>query len=158
MEPEVRLATDGDAGQVRALVNEAYCVYVERMGRQPAPMDADYDTLIGAGHVWIAVGAEGLLGLIVLEPRADHLFIENIAVSPRCRGRGLGSELLAFAEARARAAGLGELRLYTNALMFENLSYYPRRGFVETHRARSSGFDRVFFAKTLDGAGTIRWK
>ena len=112
-------------------------------------MDADYDTLIGAGHVWIAVGAEGLLGLIVLEPRADHLFIENIAVGPRCQGRGLGSELLAFAEGRARTAGFGELRLYTNALMFENLSYDARRGFVETHRARSAGFDRVYFAKPL---------
>lgn len=149
---DIRQATDGDARRVRWLVNEAYGVYVERIGRRPAPMDTDYDTLIGAHHVWIAADAEGLLGLIVLEPKADHLFIENIAVGPRCQGRGIAAELLAFAEARARAAGLPELRLYTNALMLENLSYYLRRGFLETHRARSAGFDRVFFAKTLQGA------
>ena len=57
--------------------------------------------------------AEGLVGLIVLEPMADHLFIGNIAVGPRCQGRGLGSELLAFAEGRACAAGFrGATALY----------------------------------------------
>ena len=31
-----------------------------------------------------------------------------------------------------------------------NLSYYPRRGYVETHRAGQDGFRRVYFRNPLD--------
>lgn len=33
--------------------------------------------------------------------------------------------------------------------MTENLSPYPRVGYVEVTRSREHGFDRVFFEKTL---------
>ena len=46
--------------------------------------------------------------------------------------------------------GLPEVRLYTNAAMTENLEYFPRRGYRQTHRAEHDGYDRVFFAKLLD--------
>jgi hypothetical protein len=42
------------------------------------------------------------------------------------------------------------MRLYTNAAMTENLAYYSRRGYTETHRAHQDGFHRVFFRKRLD--------
>jgi ribosomal protein S18 acetylase RimI-like enzyme len=57
--------------------------------------------------------------------------------------------LLAFAEEEARRCGLPEIRLYTNEAMTENIAYYPRRGYTETHRARDEGFSRVFFRKAL---------
>jgi hypothetical protein len=34
--------------------------------------------------------------------------------------------------------------------MTENLAYYPRHGYAETHRAEKDGFSRVFFRKTID--------
>jgi hypothetical protein len=33
--------------------------------------------------------------------------------------------------------------------MTENLDYYPRKGYVETHRGEQVGYRRVFFTKTL---------
>ena len=45
--------------------------------------------------------------------------------------------------------GFDEVRLFTNARMTENLAYYPRQGYVETHRDEVNGFHRVFFAKHL---------
>ena len=51
---------------------------------------------------------------------------------------------------RARVLHLPEIRPYTKAAMTENLSYYPRRGYTETHRAHQDGFHRVFFRKRLD--------
>ncbi len=33
--------------------------------------------------------------------------------------------------------------------MTQNLAYYPRRGYVETHRAVHEGFHRVFFSKDV---------
>jgi hypothetical protein len=44
---------------------------------------------------------------------------------------------------------LPEIRLYTNEAMTENLDYYPRRGYRETHRATQDGYQRVFFSKAL---------
>jgi hypothetical protein len=34
-------------------------------------------------------------------------------------------------------------------MMSENLDYYPRRGYRETHRAEQDGYRRVFFTKLL---------
>lgn len=33
--------------------------------------------------------------------------------------------------------------------MTENLAYYSRRGYAETHRAEQDGFRRVFFRKHI---------
>jgi GNAT superfamily N-acetyltransferase len=70
-------------------------------------------------------------------------------VLPSAQGRGVGARLLALAEDQARARGLGEIRLYTNEAMTENLAYYPSRGYAETHRAEQDGYRRVFFSKRL---------
>jgi hypothetical protein len=45
-----------------------------------------------------------------------------------------------------------QVRLYTNAAMTENVGYYARHGYRETHRALDEGFDRVFFVKDLSPA------
>jgi len=70
-------------------------------------------------------------------------------VRPSRQGRGAGSRLLALAEDEARRLRLSEIRLYTNEAMTENLAYYPRHGYAETHRAEQDGFRRVFFRKHL---------
>jgi ribosomal protein S18 acetylase RimI-like enzyme len=89
------------------------------------------------------------VGLLVMQPTEGHLVLENIAVAPSVQNMGLGSRLLHLAEQHALAMGLPEIRLYTNEAMTENLDYYPRRGYRETHRATQNGYRRVFFSKVL---------
>jgi N-acetylglutamate synthase-like GNAT family acetyltransferase len=124
-------------------------MYVERIGRRPAPMDADYAALIGAGRVTVAERDGRVTGILVLVPEEDHLLVENVAVDPAAQGSGLGRRLMAHAEEHARILGLAELRLYTNEKMVENLAWYPRLSYTETERRVDSGFARVFFVKTL---------
>jgi len=71
---------------------------------------------------------------------------------PDAQRSGIGKRLLDLADERPRAAGLHEVRLYTNAAMTENLAYFPRHGYREAHRAAQDGFERVFFAKPLSTA------
>lgn len=151
MSPELQFpaATGGDAAAVTALVRAAYAMYVDRIGREPAPMTADYEAAIARGQVLLALEDERLIGILATVLHADHLLIENIAVDPTGQGRGVGATLIQRAEQQARALGLRELRLYTNARMTENLDYYPRHGFTETGRRTEDGFDRVYFTKTL---------
>ncbi len=115
-------------------------------------MTANYAGIVSSGRAWVAERQGDLVGLLVLEPHADHLLLENIAVDPHWQGSGIGSQLLAFAESRAGLLGLTEVRLFTNAVMTENLDYYPRRGYRETHRAEQDGYQRVFFSKKLHNA------
>lgn len=129
----------------------AYEGYVDRIGRAPAPMTADYDAAVRDSQVWVAAENDEVVGLLVLVARSDHLLLENIAVVPSAQGRGIGARLLVLAEDRARQLQLGEIRLYTNEAMTENLAYYPGHGYVQTHRAEQDGFRRVFFAKDLPG-------
>jgi N-acetylglutamate synthase-like GNAT family acetyltransferase len=145
----VRPAEPADAVVVTELVEAAYQGYVPRIGLRPAPMDADYASLIARGMVSVAEQAGAVVGVLVLFIADDHLLIENIAVSPASQGAGVGSLLMQMAEQHAREAGVRQVRLYTHELMTENHSYYRHRGFVETRRAVADGFARVFFTKQL---------
>jgi N-acetylglutamate synthase-like GNAT family acetyltransferase len=144
-----RKARREDAGAVTGVVHAAYVHYIARIGQRPAPMGADYVALIETGSVWVAELAGRIVGVLVLHACPDHLLIDNVAVTPDAQGGGIGTCLLDVADREAVAAGLGEIRLYTNEAMTENLAYYPRRGFVETHRATEHGFSRVFFRKSV---------
>lgn len=50
----------------------------------------------------------------------------------------------------ARRLELAAVHLYTNERMIDNLSIYPRLGYVEVERRLEDGFKRVFFEKRLD--------
>jgi len=147
----IRLAGQADAPLLHQIAVAAYQHYVPRIGREPAPMTADYAAAVGHGEAWVAEVDGEVAGFIILLPQDGHLLLENVAVLPRAQGRGLGASLLALAEERALALGRPEIRLYTNEAMTENLAYYPRHGYAETHRAEEDGFRRVFFRKRLAG-------
>jgi ribosomal protein S18 acetylase RimI-like enzyme len=147
--PSLRRAVSGDVPDLASLAKAAYGPYVERIGREPAPMTADYAALVNDAEVWVADDTSAVVGLLVLVAADDHLALENVAVLPEAQGHGIGCLLLAHAERRAGALGLAEVRLYTNEKMTENLAFYPRRGYVETRRAGQAGFGRVFFAKRV---------
>jgi len=149
----IRLAGPDDLDAVRRIARAAYAVYVARIGREPAPMLADFAASIAAGELWVA-GAP-VAGFVVAypgdKPGCDHWHLENVAVAPAAQGAGLGGALIAHVEAAARAAGAPAVELYTNARMTGNLSLYPRLGYSETGRRMEDGFDRVFYCKELSG-------
>jgi N-acetylglutamate synthase-like GNAT family acetyltransferase len=144
-----RPARAADVAAVRQLVHAAYGHYPPILGVTPAPLSADYAALVAAGEVHVAEQDGAVVGVLVLEAHPDHLLVENLAVAPDAQGKGIGSTLLALAEQQAAQLGLGELRLYTHERMTDNLAYYPRRGYVETHRTDDGGFHRVHFAKQV---------
>lgn len=145
----LRRAGLADLPAIERLIEVAFTPYIERIGRPPGPMSADYARALTDSRVWVVEGSDRLDGVLVLETHDDHLLVDVIAVDPAAQGRGVGVALLDRAESDARALGLGELRLYTNEAMTENLDYYPRRGFEETGRRVDEGFRRVYFRKPV---------
>ncbi|MGD9890610.1 MAG: GNAT family N-acetyltransferase [Dehalococcoidia bacterium] len=146
---DIRSARPDDVPGIIALVRAAYAPYVGRIGQEPAPMQADYATLVDEGVVFVLPGVGRLRAAIVMMPEANHLFLENIAVHPEEQGQGLGRQLMAWVDDQARALGLVAVELYTNELMTENLAFYPRLGYVEVDRRLDDGFRRVFMRKPL---------
>ncbi|WP_242456153.1 GNAT family N-acetyltransferase [Mycolicibacterium sp. P1-18] len=147
-----RRATRDDVDGIVRLVTSAFGKYVDRIGRPPAPMTADYAELLETSRVWVVDDGEDIVGVLVTQARPDHLLLDVVAVAPTAQGGGHGRALLALADQDAREQGLAEIRLCTNEAMTENLEFYPRRGFRETGRAVQDGFHRVFFAKPVTGA------
>ncbi|MGX9890732.1 GNAT family N-acetyltransferase [Streptomyces sp. NPDC002276] len=143
----VRAAVPTDVPAVKAVTDMAYGHYTARIGVVPQPMEADHMANVAAGRVFVT--GDPVIGLVVIEERADHLFLDSIAVHPDAHGTGVGRRLLEFVEARARALGLPEVRLYTNALMWENQEIYPRFGYEVVERRTDGPYDRVHYRKRL---------
>jgi GNAT superfamily N-acetyltransferase len=146
----IRQAVASDEAAVRACAEQAYAPYIRVIGRKPAPMLADYKAQIAAGHVYLSTGEPGELhGFIVFFPVDQQMLLENVAVSEAGRGKGIGKSLIQFCEAQAMGLGLGSVHLYTNVKMTDNLSIYPRLGYLEVERRSEDGFERVYFEKRL---------
>ncbi|MFH8939220.1 GNAT family N-acetyltransferase [Streptomyces griseosporeus] len=144
---QIRPATAADVPAVRAVTDAAYHPYIARIGVVPQPMEADHAADVAAGRVFVT--GEPVTGLVVVEARPDHLFLDSIAVHPDAHGQGVGRRLLRFVDAHARALALPEVRLYTNAMMWENQEIYPKYGYEVVERRVDGPYDRIHYRKRL---------
>lgn len=126
----LRTAISADAGPIRELVRAAYAKWVPVIGREPRPMLADYDQAVREHRIDLLFLATRMVGLIETLLHDDHLWIENVAISPDEQGRGYGRRLLAHAEQLALTAGRHEIRLLTNAAFAANVQLYQRVGYA----------------------------
>ena len=111
-----------DAAAIRELTRAAYAKWVPLIGREPKPMTANYENAV-TRHRFDLLYVDGTLAALIETIReADHLLVENVAVSPSFQGRGLGHRLMAHAEVLARELGFGTIRLYTNQRFAENIA------------------------------------
>ncbi len=150
----IRPARPADVPDVRRVIDAAFRPYIARIGLVPVPMEADHAANVAAGRVFVAetptAGPARVTGLVVVDRRADHLHLDTVAVHPEAHGTGVGRLLLEFVEAHARALGLPEIRLFTNALMWENQRIYPRFGYEVVERGATGPYDRIHYRKRLD--------
>jgi ribosomal protein S18 acetylase RimI-like enzyme len=146
----IRRAGPSDADAVRSLVRAAYAQWIPVIGREPLPMKADYDKAVREHEIDLLHVDGDPVALIEVIPAVDHLFIENIAVSPEHQGKGLGHHLLRHAEAKARSAGLGELRLLTNQAFASNVRLYQSVGFrIDRTEPHFGGGTTVYMSKQV---------
>jgi N-acetylglutamate synthase-like GNAT family acetyltransferase len=151
-EHALRAATDADAAEVAALVDDAYERWVARLGVVPRPMTEDYAEVIRERRVTVAESDGAIVGVLVLDVTDEGFVIDNVAVHPTVRGTGLGRNLLALAESEARRAGFDSIYLYTHEKASDNIALYSRIGYVEYDRRSEGDFSIVFMRKRLDAA------
>jgi GNAT superfamily N-acetyltransferase len=151
MSLDLRRATADDVPAIRALVDVAYARYVPVIGREPAPMVADYDRAVRDHRIDLLSADDRLVALIELVCEPDCLLIENVAVAPAQAGRGHGRALMAHAVDVARVLGRKRVRLYTNRLMEANIALYRRLGYaIDREETSVDGFHRVHMSMMVE--------
>jgi GNAT superfamily N-acetyltransferase len=147
---EIRPALPEDAARIRDLTRAAYAKWVALIGREPLPMQADYERAVAAHTIDLLIDGGALVGLIETILRPDHLWIENVAVAPEQQGRGFGRALLEHAERRALRSGRTEIRLLTNQAFAANLALYARRGYAIDRTEPFRGGATVHMSKRIE--------
>lgn len=99
----------------------------------------DHDEVVGC------VGVR--LSEPVSEPTAE---LKRLFVRPECRGRGIGTGLLAAAEAAARDLGAAVMRLDTRHDLVEAHRLYDGHGYRRIPGYNNAPYAEVWFAKNLD--------
>ncbi len=132
----LRLAEAADLPAIREVTLEAYDIYEPLLGFMPLPVTTDYAPHVAAGGVWMGELASHPVPVAVLVTQCGdgHLLIYSLAVRPDWQGEGHARAMVEHACGHARAAGLAEVRLFTNALMARNISLYRHCGFREVGR------------------------
>ena len=147
---QIRDARLCELEQIAEIALQAYAPYVAVIGREPAPMRADFTHHFHHDQILIAQdeGSGDVIGYAVLIEKQGQSWLENIAMLPSYSRKGVGRALIAHLESML-AVYRTEYHLYTNSAMTGNIRWYQQLGFEEVGRATQDGFSRVFFRKSL---------
>lgn len=147
----IRKACLDDVAKINAIAQASYAIYLQRMTQKPYPMLEDYQKCINNGQAYVLQTEREIVAYVVLLSEDNkNLLLDNIAVDPRFQKKGFGIALMNFAEEEARCRNLAAIRLYTNAVMTENISWYKKLGYREIDRRKDKGYQRVFFEKWIN--------
>ena len=147
---ELRRGQPADAAAIRQLTREAYAKWVPVIGREVKPMTADYDESLRQHRFDLLYLRDRLAALIETGHDGDRLLVVNVAVAPAFQRQGLGSRLMAHAEALARSLGCARIWLYTGKLMAGNVELYLKLGYaIDREEEIDNGIVRVYMSKPV---------
>lgn len=120
-------------------VNGAYMQKLQQPEHQPQPLIILAESPTGA-----------IVGGLVAETQLAWLRISIMAVAPQFRAQGIGSALLAEAEAQAIRRGCAHA--YVDTMEYQAPAFYVRHGYTEAGGIAdwdSQGHAKYFFTKQL---------
>jgi GNAT superfamily N-acetyltransferase len=158
------LSVDDDAEAITSLLHEAYAP-LKAAGMHFLATHQDAATTrrrMSAGETIVAVGENGLIGIITLKhaeetkgspfyDRDDVALFGQFAVRPADQGRGIGATLILLVEQRAAEQGVAELALDTSERATDLIALYQRKGysFVEFIQWPDVNYRSIIMAKRL---------
>jgi ribosomal-protein-alanine N-acetyltransferase len=143
-------------------MREDHLAEVEAIERSSFPypwsrgiFEAEARNVSGFSHPFVLAANDGrVAGYLCTWNISNELYVNNIAVAPELRGRGLGRALLEFAEEQARAWGCRVMILEVRASNDAAVHLYEKFGFsvrgVRRRYYEDTGEDAVVMTKALD--------
>jgi ribosomal protein S18 acetylase RimI-like enzyme len=144
----IRLATSADAGAFGRLLHAFNTEFGDETPSANVIAERS-EPLIAAGEVVVLLGGEGPDGFAELRFRpslytgALDAYLEELYVTPECRGRGLGRALLDAAMDHARERGAAHIDLGTSETDVAARALYESAGF--TNREGGAGGPRMLY-------------
>jgi len=104
------------------------------------------------GPIWVALQGEIIVGTVSAVPQDEALYIRSMAVDPAARAKGIGGELLKYAEEFAIKNGFKRLLLSTTPFLSRAIGLYEQCGFSESDEGAKDLFGTPLFtmAKSLE--------
>lgn len=98
----------------------------------------------------------GILGTVYLELKMPAIYLGMFAVSPLSQGKGIGKQLLAFAEDFALAQGCDRITITVISTRVELIDWYKRHGYLPTgHSIAFADIEGRFGEPKVDGIDLI---
>ena len=128
------------------IAQKAYEKYVERMGKEPAPMRP---VIQKEDVVFVCEDNKQVIAFAILVKINDQIILDSIAVDPPHQKKGIGNNFIKFIEEYLMEQKVNKYQLYTNEKMFENIDWYQKIGFKIFKKVSEKGFNRIYFEKEL---------
>lgn len=172
MSPQVAIRpfSDGDASRVRELfvavnralapphLKDAFEAYIARSLREEIDRIADYYREKQGGF-WVVVDEGAMVGMFGLEAvSSDAMELRRMYVDPSARRRGVGRQVLEFAENECRRRNRPKLVLSTSELQSAAVALYKSSGYrlvreeiaeAASNKTLGGGIRRYHFEKIL---------
>ena len=141
-----RRAVAEDHEIIIAIAQKAYEKYVERMGKEPAPMRP---VIQKEDVVFVCEDNKQVIAFAILVKINDQIILDSIAVDTPHQKKGIGNNFIKFIEEYLMEQKVNKYQLYTNEKMFENIDWYQKIGFKIFKKVTEKGFNRIYFEKEL---------
>ena len=141
-----RKANSKDKDTIKQIALRAYQKYIERMGKEPAPMRPNIQK---NDIVFVCEKENKIIAFAILVIKDGNIFLENLAVEPLLQQKNVGTAFISFIENYLIKEKFDFYQLYTNEKMIENILWYQKIGFKKIREVTEKGFNRVYFQKQL---------
>ncbi|MDC0944517.1 GNAT family N-acetyltransferase [Candidatus Pelagibacter sp.] len=141
-----RIAKLEDHKIIMAIALKAYEKYIERMGKEPAPMRP---IIQKENVVFVYEDNKQVIAFAILVKINDQIILDSIAVDPSHQKKGIGNNFIKFIEQYLIKQKFNKYQLYTNEKMFENIDWYQKIGFKIFKRVTEKAYNRIYFEKEL---------
>ena len=141
-----RRAVAEDHEIIIAIAQKAYEKYIERIGKEPAPMRP---IIQKEDVVFICEDNKHVIAFAILVKINDQIILDSIAVDPSHQKKGIGNNFIKFIEQYLIEQKISKYQLYTNEKMFENIDWYQKIGFKIFKKVTEKGYNRIYFEKQL---------
>ena len=141
-----RRAVAEDHEIIIAIAQKAYEKYIERMGKEPAPMRP---VIQKEDVVFVCEDNKQVIAFAILVKINDQIILDNIAVDPSHQKKGIGNNFIKFIEQYLIKQKFDKYQLYTNEKMFENIDWYQKIDFKIFKKVTEKGYNRIYFEKEL---------
>ena len=141
-----RKANAIDEDSIKQIASRAYHKYIERMGKEPAPMRPNIHK---NDIVFVCEKENKIIAFAILVIKDGNIFLDNLAVEPLFQQNNIGTAFISFIEHYLIKEKFDFYQLYTNKKMIENIAWYQIIGFKKIREVTEKGFHRVYFQKQL---------